>query len=615
MNWRFVSNTNSWERTFEKTRVLRPGEQPFLSPYFPSAWTKACSGNQCFFKNICTEGSDAYSGKNANCQCKTDGNCFFFAPPVYRIQYTRGRAYRSCIGPNPLGYVWDGKKCVLLVGSTTPSLTACEPGYYSDTPRGACRRCGDVLRDQYYCPGGYQNPKPNRLACPAGTRAIRQTASDVSECVLPSAKPLVVLAHAVNTLAAVDWAMRVGANGVEMDLRFGAAQDPLQISSRDVVGPNDVLEFRHSQYKNKDGRLTYDNDCDCSYASNTCQGDRGAKENNVCQNYGQGPESCTPLALAPNTAVYNWAALYKCHPCIKRAPAAAMMEKLASYQDRLAVVYLDSKIDIDDKPTNLSLAGQNVVAFTDTNLFGNGYRGQVVVSCPSKQQLEYLRGVQQALENSAFRGNYYLTIDGQSSIFDLSPANCLFTGVQAESNYFYDVANALRPLTKNRIYSTGITTYIPCIFKNQMALAGYNVKSGSLSSAGIWTLDSPTSMAEYLYLNSGSIMTNCPATALDVVRSKKDRGYLATPGSAFQPAQNDNTVQVSYEEPCWSNGNCVNNACGRFTFDSSAPLQCCPRGETYFTNYNPFQPGLLRDFCTGTLSYGELAVVHMYFLL
>lgn len=134
-----------------------------------------------------------------------------------------------------------------------------------------------------------------------------------------------MFAHASNSLEAVRWAMSQGANGVEMDIRFGQAQDRLQKASPNAIGPNDVLEFRHSPYSASEP-LTAALPCDC-VGGNTCAGDSNAS---VCNHMMGAGTNCSALA-APQGSL-------PCLQCIMRTPAKDMMELLASYKDKLTVV-------------------------------------------------------------------------------------------------------------------------------------------------------------------------------------------------------------------------------------------------------------------------------------
>ena len=87
-------------------------------------------------------------------------------------------------------------------------------------------------------------------------------------------------------------------------------------------------------------------------------------------------------------------------------------------------MYLDSKVDAADAPPDLTQAGTNIIAYVDKHLFCSGFKGQVVVSCPSTA---YLQAAVAAAKSSPNADKYYFTIDGQSAT-----ANCLVTGVQAE---------------------------------------------------------------------------------------------------------------------------------------------------------------------------------------
>ncbi len=339
----------------------------------------------------------------------------------------------------------------------------------------------------------------------------------------------VILAHMVNTIEAVDWAMKLGVNGLEMDLRF----DP---------ETNFPTEFRHSTFNTTDV-------CDCSVGQET--------RDNVC-NYLNNP--------AKNTLSH--------HTCISKEDAGKMLHHLAkTYANKLAVIYIDSKVDKDDKPKNFTEAGKKVVDLLERELFANGYKGQVIISAGELQYSEYIKSAVEASKKTVNKEKYYFTYDGQSTAVNILPSSG-----KAKEEFSIAVKGLINANTKNRVYSCGIAALVPGTFYDQIALAVYNKKIGVISSSGIWTLDNPNSMKKYLDLGVDAIVTNVPSEALKIIR---ERGFdLALPGTALEPATNDNlTIELPENELCESNSNCKSNSCARGTAANNSLKICCPNGK------------------------------------
>jgi hypothetical protein len=344
-------------------------------------------------------------------------------------------------------------------------------------------------------------------------------------------KPKVVFAHMINTITAVDWAMGLGVNGLEMDLRFNSNNMP--------------SEFRHSTPDISDP-------CDCSAGAAYL-----AKSDNVCKHMGTSQS------------------VHSVFPCHARTPAAKMLEHLVQprFANRLAVVYIDSKIDKSDAPPNLSTAGKNVIQFLDANLFAKGYLGQVVISAGETKYSDYIKAAVAAAGSSLNRMRYFFAYDGQSS----SP-NVLPSSKAAATDFKRAVQGLIDLGTPNRVYSVGIAAIMPGTFYDQMSLATYNRKTGVLSGTGIWTLDNKDSMKAYLNFGVDSIMTNVPGEALQLFR---EWGIaLAKPREALLPATSNNlTVKLPAGEICESNSLCSQGACGRGTAADGALKICCPSGK------------------------------------
>jgi glycerophosphoryl diester phosphodiesterase len=322
-----------------------------------------------------------------------------------------------------------------------------------------------------------------------------------------------VLAHMVNTTAAVDWALQKGTNGVEMDIRFAKDGTP--------------LKFRHSYTSEA---------CDCSHDASS--------DDHVC----------THLKSADGNL------------CHAETDAAEMLAHLAT--TKLAVVYIDSKVDTADAP-DLNSAGQKVVKFLDDHLFAKGYKGQVIVSTPSVNQVVYTKAAVSAAKSSANQARYFFTIDGPGSNSEyINQAKGNQATHMAE---FFTRMKTLIQLTNNRVYSTGISSILghtsivgiglPLLtFYDEIALSAYNQQAGVVGSTGIWTVDDPGVMKQYLAGGANAIMSNKPGVVVGVLASEKRS--LADPGNALHAATS-NAVVTLYPVggPCELDVNCASKHC------------------------------------------------------
>ncbi len=332
-----------------------------------------------------------------------------------------------------------------------------------------------------------------------------------------SSAPKVVFAHMVNTVKAVNWAMGIGVNGLEIDLRFNSINMP--------------SKFKHSSLFEP---------CDCSAGDGYLSGD------NVCKHMG----------------------FFMCHAS---TPAADLLSHLAKVQfsNQLAVIYIDSKVDTSDAPPDISIAGTNVIAFLDTNLFAKGYKGQVIISTGDIKYIAYTKRAIEAANSSSNKSRYYFTFDGLSSTPNISPSP------EVATQEFQVAIKALIDLgTANRVYSVGISKTMPGTFYNQVSLSTYNKKTGVLAATGVWTLDSKDSMNKYLSYDVDSIMTNVPGDALSVFTDLHIP--LAKPGEALRASTNNDLVlKLPDGEVCESDSNCRLGHCGCSPAKDRTAKVCC----------------------------------------
>jgi hypothetical protein len=272
---------------------------------------------------------------------------------------------------------------------------------------------------------------------------------------LPASNDFYVIAHMANTPGAVDWALGRGANAVEVDLEFSAVGEPRR--------------FYHGGF------------CDCACLAG-----------GVCSSLGS-------------------------NPCEANTPVVNLLTHLAG-KPGLALVVIDSKAG-DLAPTALADAGKEVVADLDRWLFGEGYRGQVIVGVPKVAQLDYLRAAAQAANASPNRSRYWFSID-------------------QEGDKVASTLGALATLpTRNRAFGTGISACVPGAYHSAITRAAANERAGASALTYVWTIDKASSMVAYLQAGARGIMTNHPGR---LARLAAERGMrLVSAGSGLTPASSD----------------------------------------------------------------------------
>ncbi len=203
--------------------------------------------------------------------------------------------------------------------------------------------------------------------------------------------------HMANNAAAVDWAAKQGANGVEMDINF---------LPRGIIS-----EFKHGGV------------CDCSF-------------------------KCPVVNMCSSTSICRvlWDATGS--NCNASETPEKMMAAIGRNGNALAVVYIDSKLsNLGTDPTNLEPAGQNVIKLLDT-AFAAGFKGQVLINCPEIKYSAYLTSAIKAANNSPYKDKYFFTIDGEESNFSATmqtlvnstPNRVYSTGITADvPTRFYTV--------------------------------------------------------------------------------------------------------------------------------------------------------------------------------
>ena len=278
-----------------------------------------------------------------------------------------------------------------------------------------------------------------------------------------------VIAHMINGgTRYVDWAMGQGANALEMDLHFDAAGTP--------------TVFFHGT------------PCDCT-----------------CRLLARASDVCGVLA---GVSSLN-------HACSDSTDAIRHLQQIAKHKDALALVIIDSKVDAKPE-TNLAIAGKKVIELLDTNLFGNGFAGNVIVGVPEIKYSAYLEAAVRQAESSPKKARYFFVIDG-------------------ENKRVNDTIKELTMLaTKNRVYANGTSSCLPNNYYSEIGVGIQNQKSGSVGMVYTWTVDNSSSMDKYIASGVSGIITNEPG--LLRARALAAGKTLAVPTSTIPPAFSDNVV-------------------------------------------------------------------------
>lgn len=161
------------------------------------------------------------------------------------------------------------------------------------------------------------------------------------------------IAHMTNSPAAVDWAIKQGANAVEIDLQFDANGKP--------------TVFSHGS------------PCDC-----TC----------ILGTYG----ICKDLSSV----------------CGASTNAADLLKHVA--KTGLALVVIDSKIAASDSEAKQKQAGAAVAQLVTANLLDSGYSGKVIVSAAPLKAITYVAAVVNDIQKPTHRSHVYFTIDQANEV-------------------------------------------------------------------------------------------------------------------------------------------------------------------------------------------------------
>lgn len=237
-------------------------------------------------------------------------------------------------------------------------------------------------------------------------------------------------------------------------------------------------------------------------------------KNNVPSFFQHGlPCDCTFSPLADICRKVGFGSPIKA--CLLQENATTYLMHLAS-QSKIALFIVDTKSTTIDNSYK-KIVGKQVVQLLNQYLFAMGYRGKVIISVSKLKENDYIQGVADEIRFSPYKDRIFITFDEETDVTE--------------------VLKTLIPLSKNRVYGTGITTAIPKTFYKQISQAVRNEKSSVIGLTYIWTIDKDSSMKKYLELGARGILTNNPATLSALLQSLDKK--LATPEDPIFPATSD----------------------------------------------------------------------------
>lgn len=278
------------------------------------------------------------------------------------------------------------------------------------------------------------------------------------------------IAHLISTPSLVTWAANQGANAFEGDINF------------DVDGNPTV--FGHG------------GSCDCTVVSAP-----------LCQQFPKASDACS----AHSSASANLAAMAK-------APG-------------IALVVLDSKMKnvLGQKLKNRTAAGANLIQLLDASLFGNGYRGSVIISTGSTADKAYLQAAIVAAKASPNYRRMFFTFDEEYSVAWYEKMKHVGIGdVDAKPQ---KIVNLLAQWTNHIAYGVGSSAIFPTTFHSTIKEAAALRAQGKVGLVYIWTIDKHSSMQKYLSIGANALMTNSPNLASTAI---KQQGLpLAQPGDVI----------------------------------------------------------------------------------
>jgi len=181
------------------------------------------------------------------------------------------------------------------------------------------------------------------------------------------------------------------------------------------------------------------------------------------------------------------------------------MFRFLANQSGLALVILDSKVDGAMTEAQLVAAGKGIVSAINTQLFGMGYRGKVIISTGHPDAMSYIQSAVASANTSPYGSRIFFAFDQTGS-----SSQDAFCALQVTNRLW----------TRNIVHGTGISACVPTTFYDGVRTAVMNRDAGAIGLAYIWTIDKESSMRSYLNLRPSAVLTNRPdllyATAISM---------------------------------------------------------------------------------------------------
>jgi len=162
--------------------------------------------------------------------------------------------------------------------------------------------------------------------------------------------PFYVIAHMANSEKAVQWAMKQGANAVEIDLHFNSQNEPER--------------FQHGGFC----------DCNCPLIS-----------------WFSKPSICGQIECDTSSAVNT------------------MLTYLAKTD--LLLIVIDSKLSSSDSSDRQKIAGERIIKNLETLLFDSGYKGKVLVSVENMGAEYYIARANEFALTSKYSDRIFFAFD------------------------------------------------------------------------------------------------------------------------------------------------------------------------------------------------------------
>lgn len=295
------------------------------------------------------------------------------------------------------------------------------------------------------------------------------------------------IAHAINHSQYIDWAAQEGANAIEADLRF--------------TNDGMVDKFQHGT------------PCECSFIP-LVGGRLFWKETGICGHMIREKPTFVPdRATGASETIRS-----SKDACMVHETAQGYLNTLASHPSPIALFIVDSKVgsSVAKNDTAKSTAGRNVIAALVTQLFDKNYKGKVIVSVDKTEHKAYIRAAAAAAAGTKYANRIYFSFDDtdrpgpSSSLLWFVKQNPVDATIELLNSYAKGKAVYGNGITANAFVVGGFTD----TFKRSVSAE----RNGDVRLNYIWTLDSRSSMQDYLALGVRGIMTNNPGTMLEALQ-------------------------------------------------------------------------------------------------